>query len=107
MACKLLRKCRKEEALAGVIAVAVQCTKGVMFSWAPYLLNFLIDYMDAQDNGVEFHYSWLLVLIALVGLIRWISVATHLFQLAQNNLLAIYYILQFFVPKLLGAILRA
>jgi hypothetical protein len=26
--------------------------------------------MDAQDNGVEFHYSWLLVLIALVGLIQ-------------------------------------
>jgi hypothetical protein len=39
MACKLLRKCRKEEAPAGVIAVAAQCAKGVMFSWAPYLLN--------------------------------------------------------------------
>jgi hypothetical protein len=45
-----------------------QCTKGVMFSWAPYLLNqFLIDCRDAQDNGTEFHYSWLLILIALVG----------------------------------------
>jgi hypothetical protein len=39
-----------------------------MFSWAPYLLNqFLIDCRDAQDNGTEFHYSWLLILIALVG----------------------------------------
>jgi hypothetical protein len=52
MACKLLRKCRKEEAPTGVIAAVVQCTKGIVFSWAPYLLNqFLIDCRDAQDNG--------------------------------------------------------
>jgi hypothetical protein len=39
-----------------------------MFSWAPYLLNqFLIDCHDAQDNGTEFHYSWLIILIALAG----------------------------------------
>jgi hypothetical protein len=44
MACKLLRKCRKEEALVGVIALYAQCMKGVMFSWALYLLNyFLVD----------------------------------------------------------------
>jgi hypothetical protein len=68
MACKLLRKCRKEEAPTGVIAVVAQCTKGVMFSWAPYLLNqFLVDCRDAQDNGTEFHYSWLIILIALAG----------------------------------------
>jgi hypothetical protein len=68
MACKLLRKCRKEEAPTGVIAVVVQCAKGVVLSWAPYLLNqFLIDCRDAQDNGTKFHYSWLLILIALVG----------------------------------------
>jgi hypothetical protein len=68
MACKLLRKCRKEEAPTGVIEVVVQCAKGVVLSWAPYLLNqFLIDCRDAQDNGTKFHYSWLLILIALVG----------------------------------------
>jgi hypothetical protein len=34
----------------------------------PYLLNpFLVDDRDAQDNGTEFHYSCLLVLITLVG----------------------------------------
>jgi hypothetical protein len=32
--------------------------------------------MDAQDNGVEFHYSWLLVLIALVGLIQ-VDIGDH------------------------------
>jgi hypothetical protein len=39
-----------------------------MLSWAPYLLNlFLDDCKDAQDLGTEFHYSWLIVLIALIG----------------------------------------
>ena len=48
MACKQLRKCRKQEAPASIITVVVQCAKGVMFSWAPYLLNqFLIDCRDA------------------------------------------------------------
>jgi hypothetical protein len=40
----------------------------MMFSWASYLLNqFLLDCRDAQDNGTEFHYSWLIILIALAG----------------------------------------
>jgi hypothetical protein len=39
MACKLLRKCRKEEALAGVVAAVAQCAEGTMLSWALYLLN--------------------------------------------------------------------
>jgi hypothetical protein len=52
MACKLLRKCRKEEAPAGVIAAVTQCAKGSLLSWAPYLLNlFLDDCKDAQDLG--------------------------------------------------------
>jgi hypothetical protein len=39
-----------------------------MFSWAPYLVNqLLIDCRDAQDHGTEFHYSWLIILIDLVG----------------------------------------
>jgi hypothetical protein len=37
-------------------------------SWAPYLLNsFLEDCKDTQDWGSEFHYSWLLILIGLMG----------------------------------------
>jgi hypothetical protein len=52
MACKLLRKCRKEEAPTGVIAAATQCMKGTLLSWSPYLLNlFLDDCKDAQDLG--------------------------------------------------------
>jgi hypothetical protein len=68
LACKLLRKCRREEVPAGVIAVAVQCAEGTSMSWAPYLLNlFQEDCKDAQDLGTEFHYSWLITLIAFMG----------------------------------------
>jgi hypothetical protein len=36
--------------------------------WAPYLLNLFLEYCnDAKDWGSEFHYLWLLILIALVG----------------------------------------
>jgi len=35
---------------------------------ALYLLNmFLKDYKDAQDLGTKFHYSWLMILIAIMG----------------------------------------
>jgi hypothetical protein len=37
-------------------------------SWAPYLHNsFLKDFKDTHDWGSEFHYSWLLILIGLIG----------------------------------------
>jgi hypothetical protein len=49
LACKMLRKCLKEEVSAGVVAVATQCVEGTTVSWAPYLLNlFLDDYKDAR-----------------------------------------------------------
>jgi hypothetical protein len=37
-------------------------------NWAKYLVNQLeIDYREAQDQGHEFHFSWLLILIAFVA----------------------------------------
>jgi hypothetical protein len=68
LGCKLMCKCRKEEVSARVVAVVAQCAKGSSMSWAPYLLNsFLEDCKDTQDWGSEFHYSWLLILISLIG----------------------------------------
>jgi hypothetical protein len=68
MACKLLRKCHKEEAPTGVIAAVTQCVKGNLLSWAPYLLNLVLDdCKDVKDLGSKFHYPWLIILIALVG----------------------------------------
>jgi hypothetical protein len=61
-------KCWKEEVPTRVVVDASQCMKGRSKRWAPYLLNsFLENYKDTQDWGSEFHYSWLLTLIELVG----------------------------------------
>ena len=52
LACKLLRKFRREEVPAGVVEIADQCVEGTTVSWAPYLLNlFLDDYKDVHDLG--------------------------------------------------------
>jgi hypothetical protein len=68
LACKFLRKCHKDEVPAGVIAIAAQCTEGTFVRWAPYLLNlFQMDCRDVQELGTEFHYSWLITLIAFMG----------------------------------------
>jgi hypothetical protein len=68
MVCTFLRKYFKEEVLAEVITATKQCTKGTMLSWASYLLNlFVEDCRDAQDLGTWFHYSWILILITLIG----------------------------------------
>jgi hypothetical protein len=68
LACKLLRKCRREEVPVGVIAVTAQCAEDTSMSWAPYLLNlFQEDCKDVQYLGTEFHYSWLITLIAFMG----------------------------------------
>lgn len=68
MACKLLIKCRKEEAPIGVISVVMQCAKGSLLNWTPYLLNFLLDdCKDGHDLGTNFHYAWLIIFTELAG----------------------------------------
>ena len=68
LAYKLIRKYRREEVPARVVAVAAQCVEGTSMSWEPYLLNlFLEDYKDAQELGTKFHCSWLITLIAFMG----------------------------------------
>ena len=66
MACKFLRKCRKDQCSARVLKVAKICVAGVQMSWAPFLLNqFILDFREVQYRGIEFHYSWILILIAM------------------------------------------
>jgi hypothetical protein len=37
-------------------------------NWVKYLVNQLeLDYREAQDQGYEFHFSWLLILIAFIA----------------------------------------
>ena len=61
-------KCRSNEVPAPIVSIAVNCAKGYNYKWVEYIAReFLEDVCDAQDKGIPFHYSWLLVLIALVG----------------------------------------
>jgi hypothetical protein len=43
MACKLLRKCRKEEVPPDIIVAFTQCMKGIVLIWSPYLVNLFLD----------------------------------------------------------------
>jgi hypothetical protein len=62
---KLLRKCKKDQVPTWVIVVAEQCVEGTTMSRDTLLLNpFLLDYTKYQDKGMDFHYSWLLILIS-------------------------------------------
>ena len=46
----------------------MNCAEGYTYNWSAYLAReFLEDVRDAQEKGRPFHYSWLLILIALVG----------------------------------------
>ena len=68
LACKVIRKCRPTEVPAPVIRIAMNYAKGYSYNWATYVVReFLEDARDAQEKGRAFHYSWLLVLITLVG----------------------------------------
>jgi hypothetical protein len=50
LGCKLMCKCRKEEVPVGVVAAVTECVRGILMSWAPYLLNyFLEDCKETQD----------------------------------------------------------
>jgi hypothetical protein len=41
-------------------------------NWASYLVNQLDqDFHEAQDQGYEFHFSWLLILIAFIAWEMW------------------------------------
>jgi hypothetical protein len=68
LACKLLRKCHKDQVPMGAIVATEKCVAGVMMNWSTFLVNqFLMDYREAQEKGTKFHYAWLLILIALTA----------------------------------------
>jgi hypothetical protein len=51
-----------------IIDLAGKCTNGLQMNWAQYLVNQLeLDFREAQDQGYEFHFSWLLILIAFIA----------------------------------------
>ena len=64
---KLVRKNRPTQVTGFVVDLARKCTEGLQMNWAKYLVNQLeLDYREAQDQGYEFHFSWLLILIDFI-----------------------------------------
>lgn len=63
-----MRKCRADEVLPLVVALAEQCTEGVQFNWSEFLCKyFLENFCKAQEQGKMFHYAWFLLSIVLVA----------------------------------------
>ena len=61
-------KCRPNEVPAPIVSIAANYAEGYSYKWAEYIAReFLKDVRDVQEKGRPFHYSWLIVLIALVG----------------------------------------
>jgi hypothetical protein len=65
---KLVRKNRPTQVTGFVVDLAGKCAEGLQMNWAKYLINQLeLDCRQAQDQGYEFHFSWLLILIAFIA----------------------------------------
>jgi hypothetical protein len=65
---KLVRKNRPTQVTGFVVDLAGKCAEGLQMNWAKYLVNQLeLDCREAQDQGYEFHFSWLLILIDFIS----------------------------------------
>ena len=64
---KLVRKNRPTHVTGFVVDLVGKCAEGIQMSWVKYLVNQLdLDCREAQDQGYDFHFSWLLILIAFI-----------------------------------------
>ena len=65
---KLVRKKDPTQVTGFVVDLVGKCVEGMQMNWASYLINELEkDCREAQDLGYEFHFSWMIVLIAFVA----------------------------------------
>jgi hypothetical protein len=64
---KLVCKNRPTQVTRFIVDLAGKCAEGLQMNWAQYLVNQLeLDCREAQDQGYEFHFSWLLILITFI-----------------------------------------
>ena len=54
---KMLQKMRSNHCTTGIIVAVEQCVVGVQMNWAMFLLNELVEVIDAQEQGTPFTYS--------------------------------------------------
>jgi hypothetical protein len=64
----LVRKNRPTQVTGFVIDLVGKCVEDLQMNWVKYLVNQLeLDFHEDQDQGYEFHFSWLLILIAFTA----------------------------------------
>jgi hypothetical protein len=67
IASKIVRKNRPTQVTGFVVDLMGKCVEGMQMNWVSYLVNELEkDCCEAQDQGYEFHFNSLLILIAFV-----------------------------------------
>jgi hypothetical protein len=65
---KLVRKNQPTQVTGFVVNLAVKCAEGLQMNWEKYVVNQLeLDCREAQDQGYEFHFSWILILIDFIA----------------------------------------
>jgi hypothetical protein len=61
---KIVIKNRPTQVTRFFVDLVKKCVEGLQMNWVKYLVNQLeLDCREAQDQGYEFHFSWLLILI--------------------------------------------
>jgi hypothetical protein len=64
---KLVRKNKPMQVTGFVVGLARKWVEGLQMNWVKYLINQMeINFCEAQDQGYEFHFSWLLILNSFV-----------------------------------------
>jgi hypothetical protein len=64
---KLVKKNRPMQVRGFLVDLAGKCVEPMQMNWVSYLVNELEkDYREEQDQGYEFHFNWLLILIEFV-----------------------------------------
>jgi hypothetical protein len=64
----IVRKNRPTQVMGFVIDFTGKCVEWIQMNWASYLVNQLEkDCCESQNQGYEFHFSWLLILIAFIA----------------------------------------
>jgi hypothetical protein len=65
---KIVRKNKPMQVMGFIVDLAGKCIEGLQMNWASCLVNQLEeDCRKDQDQGYEFHFSWLLIIIAFIA----------------------------------------
>jgi hypothetical protein len=51
-----------------VVDLTGKCVEDLQMNWVKYIMNQLeLDSREAQDQGYEFHFNWILILITFIA----------------------------------------